>query len=206
MGGYNQQEEEMLRSCAIYNPMLDVWKEAAPMNVAKCAFAASSDRSGKHVFTFGGFDSEKRLSLIERYVVEANIWEVLSVSLRKPLSNSAAICHPAGSCSTSASDCIYILGGGHDEGFSKEVFTFTPQQPQSGGEYTLKVISEMESGKDLRNKVVIDGHFLYTIGGNNYKTERLNLITKIWELLPSYFPVITDNLDSWTCALTYTNS
>lgn len=186
MGGYNQQEEEMLRSCCIYNPALDAWRDAAPMNIAKCAFAASCDRAGKHVFTFGGFDSEKRLSLIERYSVEANTWEVLTVSLRKPLSNSAAICHPAagsGSSSSSSSDCIYILGGGHDEGFSKEVFTFTQQLSGGGGggEFSLKVISEMESGKDLRNKVVIDGHFLYTIGGNNYKSERLNLITNIWE-------------------------
>lgn len=63
----------------------------------------------------------------------------------------------------------------------------------------------MENGKDLRNKVVLSKHYLYTIGGNGYKTERLNLISKVWDTLPSYYPTVVDNLDSWACALTYTN-
>lgn len=73
-------------------------------------------------------------------------------------------------------DCIYILGGGTEEGFLREVYKFTcTPEPK------IDIFTEMDNGKDLRNKVIISKNYLYTIGGKSYKNERLNLITKIWE-------------------------
>jgi len=61
------------------------------MPTAKCAFAACVDFQGKAVYTFGGFDSEKRLDVIERFVLDTKKWETLKVQLSKPLSNAAAV-------------------------------------------------------------------------------------------------------------------
>ncbi|EAR92095.1 kelch motif protein (macronuclear) [Tetrahymena thermophila SB210] len=196
MGGYNMEAQKMLNSCYLYIPKIDQWSELAPMKIPKCAFAASLCSYGKYVYTFGGYDSQKRLNDIEKYTISTNTWEIINFKLPKHLSNCAAIHHPR----YASKDCIYILGGGHDEGFLKEVYKFT-----TSPEHKIEVIAEMENGKDLRNKVVLSKHHLYTIGGNGYKCERLNLISKVWDTLPSYYPNVVDNLDSWACALTYTN-
>ena len=69
-------------------------------------------------------------------------------------------------------DSILILGGGHDEGFSREIYEYKSDQ--------IITFAYMENGKDLRNKCVIYENLLYTIGGNYYKAEYLNLVNKQW--------------------------
>ena len=61
------------------------------MPTAKCAFAACVDYLGSAVYTFGGFDSEKRLDVIERFIINTKKWETLKLQLSKPLSNAAAV-------------------------------------------------------------------------------------------------------------------
>lgn len=81
----------MLNTCILYNNNLDSWTELPNMPTAKCAFAACVDFQGKAVYTFGGFDSEKRLDVIERFILDTKKWETLKVRLSKPLSNAAAV-------------------------------------------------------------------------------------------------------------------
>lgn len=132
------------------------------MHIPKCAFAAAVDSSRSFVFTFGGFDSSNRISTIEKYNILQDSWEILHVSLPQPLSNAAAI---------SFKESIFIVGGGHDEGFSHDVFKLNLENNE------LSAVTQMDAGKDLRNKLVRDGNYLYTIGGNNFQNHRLNLDT-----------------------------
>ena len=124
------------------------------MHIPKCAFAAAVDSSRSFVYTFGGFDSNNRISIIEKYNIAQDTWEILQVSLPQPLSNAAAI---------SFDESIFIVGGGHDEGFSHDVF-----QLDLASSDHLSSVAQMDAGKDLRNKLIRDGKYLYAIGGNNF--------------------------------------
>jgi hypothetical protein len=59
----------------------------------------------------------------------------------------------------------------------------------------------MNEGRDLRNKVCFIDEHAYAVGGLNSKAEKFNHKEKRWVPLPEY--PISDNLDSWACALTY---
>ena len=114
---------------------------------------------------------------------------MLKTSLHEPLSNSA--------CFSDQENHISILGGGYNHGFSLEVWTLDIQK--------LKWIesASMNDGRDLRNKLVVYGGSAYAIGGNSYKGEKLSLAKKDWAPIFSYQHLVPDNLDSWSCALSY---
>ena len=59
----------------------------------------------------------------------------------------------------------------------------------------------MNEGRDLRNKVCFVDEHAYAVGGLNSKAEKFNHKDKRWVPLTEY--PISDNLDSWACALTY---
>lgn len=61
----------------------------------------------------------------------------------------------------------------------------------------------MKEGRDLRNKAVYYKDCLYSIGGNDYTAERFNFLKNEWNPLPSYGTFLHDNLDSWSCAVSY---
>ena len=59
----------------------------------------------------------------------------------------------------------------------------------------------MNEGRDLRNKVCFIDENAYAVGGLNSKAERFNYKDKKWIPIPEY--PLSDNLDSWACAMTY---
>jgi len=59
----------------------------------------------------------------------------------------------------------------------------------------------MNEGRDLRNKVCFIDENAYAVGGLNSKAERFNYKDKKWIQIPEY--PLSDNLDSWACAMTY---
>ncbi len=59
----------------------------------------------------------------------------------------------------------------------------------------------MNEGRDLRNKVCFIDDHAYAVGGLNSKAEKFNYKEKRWVPLTEY--PLSDNLDSWACALTY---
>jgi len=59
----------------------------------------------------------------------------------------------------------------------------------------------MNEGRDLRNKVCFVDEHAYAVGGLNSKAEKFNHKDKRWIPLSEY--PLSDNLDSWACALTY---
>ena len=61
----------------------------------------------------------------------------------------------------------------------------------------------MNKGRDLRNKAIKFQNQIFTIGGNFYDGEKLDLREKGWEQLKPYNDLVNDNLDSWCCALSY---
>jgi hypothetical protein len=61
----------------------------------------------------------------------------------------------------------------------------------------------MSCGRDLRNKIVYYGGFIYAVGGNNCSGEKFDLANKKWIEIRSYQHLTMNNLDSWSCALTY---
>ena len=59
----------------------------------------------------------------------------------------------------------------------------------------------MVEGRDLRNKVCFIDDHAYAVGGLNSKAEKFNYRQRQWVQLTKY--PLSDNLDSWACALTY---
>lgn len=59
----------------------------------------------------------------------------------------------------------------------------------------------MNEGRDLRNKVCFVDNHAYAVGGLNSKAEKFNHKEKKWIQLNEY--PLSDNLDSWACAMTY---
>lgn len=59
----------------------------------------------------------------------------------------------------------------------------------------------MNEGRDLRNKVCFVDDNAYAVGGLNSKAERFSYKQKRWIPLTEY--PLSDNLDSWACAMTY---
>jgi hypothetical protein len=90
-----------------------------------------------------------------------------------------------------------LLGGGCNTGFSLEVFSFDPEK------LSFSSLPGMSQGRDLRNKAVIYDNCVYAVGGNNFTAEKLDLVNKTWIEVPSYKDYVINNLDSWSCALTF---
>jgi kelch-like protein 10 len=86
IGGYDGIENKFLRSCERYNVLTNEWNYFDSVNIARCAFSASSVNNSL-IFIFGGYDGTQRLDSIEKYDPEINKWEILGVTLRFPLSN-----------------------------------------------------------------------------------------------------------------------
>jgi len=186
IGGYDGPRNSFLSECEKYDLEKDTWVKVHSMNVARCAFSATSV-SNRYIYIFGGYDGTQRLGSIEKFNPEINTWVKLDVTLRFPLSNCA--------CFSPEKNKVVILGGGFSSGFSLAVEMFDIETETW---HTLPMMSE---GRDLRNKI---GYFkgnAYCVGGYNFKAEMFNLERGIWYSLPNY--LVADNLDSWSCALTY---
>ncbi len=59
----------------------------------------------------------------------------------------------------------------------------------------------MKQGRDLRNKAILHQGVVYCIGGNNYTSEKFNILKQEWRNVNTYKHFIVNNLDSWCCAL-----
>lgn len=186
IGGYDGASSVFLKTCEAYSVEKDTWEEISPMVVGKCAFSATVVNK-KNIFTFGGYDGTKRLDGIEKYEIETDKWRLLQQKLLFPLSNCA--------CFSPAVSKVVILGGGFSSGFSLQVKMIDIET----GKWTT--LPQMTEGRDLRNKVVYYKDFAYAVGGYNFGAEKLSLQKKEWMALPSY--LMNDNLDSWSCALTF---
>jgi len=55
IGGYDGINNKFLRSCERYNVLTNEWTYFDPMNIARCAFSASSVNAAL-IFIFGGYD------------------------------------------------------------------------------------------------------------------------------------------------------
>lgn len=188
LGGYDTFSSNFLSTCEKFNPDKNEWTFIKNMNIAKCAFAVTAVNN-KYIFTFGGYDGKDRLNIIEKYDLVSDIWSIYDLKLPQLLSN--------GACFSPKSDQIIILGGGYNNGFSLEVLSLDLEKK------TWTKLPAMSEGKDLRNKLVCHNNCLFAIGGNNYKAEKLSLIKNQWESLKSYANCYQDNLDSWSCALSF---
>lgn len=88
-----------------------------------------------------------------------------------------------------------MFGGGFSSGFSP----YVEQIDIKTGQW--KTLPIMNEGRDLRNKVCFIDENAYAVGGLNSKAERFNYKDKKWIQIPEY--PLSDNLDSWACAMTY---
>jgi kelch-like protein 10 len=61
----------------------------------------------------------------------------------------------------------------------------------------------MNKGRDLRNKAIKFKNEIYTIGGNFFDGEKLDLRSNSWEEIKPYNDLVSENLDSWCSALSY---
>jgi len=186
MGGYDGVQNVFLNSCEVYNVKKDEWRFFKPMNISKCAFSATVVNN-KFIYTFGGYDGQNRLDAIERYCIQDGDWLTLKLKLKFPLSNCACFCPEP--------DKVVVFGGGFSSGFSP----YVEQVDIKSGQW--KTLPVMNEGRDLRNKVCFVDEHAYAVGGLNSKAEKFNHKDKRWVPLTEY--PISDNLDSWACALTY---
>lgn len=189
MGGYNGKSGAFLKTCEKYVAKESKWIPICNMLTPRCAFAASS-LNGDKIIACGGYDGKKRLDSLEVYDPTANEWKLLTFKLPLPLSNLAAF--------NPYRDQIVILGGGLSTGFYLGVELLNLKT----GEWSKLV--PLKDGKDLRNKVIFANNAAYAIGGNNYTAEKLLIENNKWVAVKPY--EIQDNLDSWSCALTFGNT
>lgn len=188
LGGYDTFSSNFLSTCEKFNPDKNEWTFIKNMNIAKCAFAVTAVNN-KYIFTFGGYDGKERLNIIEKYDLVSDIWSIYDIKLPQPLSN--------GACFSPKSDQIVLLGGGYNNGFSLEVLSLDLEKK------VWNKFPSMSEGKDLRNKLVFHNNAIFAVGGNNYKAEKFSMIKNHWENLKSYANCYQDNLDSWSCALSF---
>ena len=188
LGGYDTFSSNFLSTCERFNPDKNEWTFIKNMNIAKCAFAVTSVNN-KFIFTFGGYDGKERLNIIEKYDLVSDVWCIFDMKLPQPLSN--------GACFSPKSDQIVLLGGGYNNGFSLEVMSLDLEKK------VWNKFPSMSEGKDLRNKLVFHNNCIFAIGGNSYKAEKFSLLKNAWESLRSYANCYQDNLDSWSCALSF---
>lgn len=150
LSGYDSKNKCMT-GCEVYDINKDEWKSIAPLNVPRCAFAVAVARN--KIWVMGGFNGIEQIKSIEVYEEAHNIWRIISVELRQPLANSAAV---------ASEHSIIILGGGCNEGFSLEAYELDVDS------LTITEISRMDTGRDLRNKAVLYAGDIYAVGGNKY--------------------------------------
>ncbi len=186
LGGYNGKTKSFLKNCEKYITKENKWVSIAPMNISRCAIAATA-LSYEKLAVCGGFDGKARLDSIELYDANVGKWTLLDQKLPLPLSNLAAF--------NPYSDTLVVLGGGLSTGFYMHVEMLNLKSR----EWTH--LAPLNYGKDMRNKVIFVNNAAYASGGNNYSAEKLLIDNNKWVLLPSYD--IPNNLDSWSCALTF---
>lgn len=133
------------------------------MNISKCAFSATVVNK-KYIYTFGGYDGQKRLDAIERYIFSEEAWELIRLKLKFALSNCA--------CYSPDKSKVIIFGGGFSSGFSPYVEMVDVEKEE------WKSLPTMIEGRDLRNKVVFTDGFAYAVGGLNRKAERFHFAKK----------------------------
>ena len=158
------------------------------MNVAKCAFAVTAIND-KYIFSFGGYDGKQRLNCIEKYDISKDEWSFFELKMPQSFSN--------GACYSIKSNEIVLLGGGYNSGFSLEVLVLDIEKK------IWSKLPKMNEGKDLRNKLAFYNNCIYAIGGNNFRSEKYSFSKGIWENIKSYAGCVQDNLDSWSCALSF---
>ena len=86
------------------------------------------------------------------------------------------------------------------DGYFSDILSFDLSTLQFGS------IAKMNTGRDLRNKIVYHNEEVFTVGG--YKTctaEKFNLRTKRWSAIKQYSSLVKDTLDSWYCTLIHEN-
>jgi len=188
LGGYNGSTNSFLNSCERFDLETGQWTAISDMMIPKCAFGATT-MANSFIFTVGGYDGTARLNIIERYDLKTDKWSILDVQTKEPLSNSA--------CFAYSDNLLMILGGGHNVGFSLEMYQLNVETCE------WKQFPSMADGKDLRNKVAVFNGDLYAMGGNNCTSEKFSLRKSEWSSFQSYTELTGDNLDSWTCALYY---
>ncbi|CAK69936.1 unnamed protein product (macronuclear) [Paramecium tetraurelia] len=188
IGGYDGTTKQMLSCCEQYSLAADEWKMIDPLQKQKCAFAAATALN-KYIYVFGGFDGRERQNTIERYSVKDNQWKVLEVKFKQGFSNAAALSYD--------DNQILILGGGSNQGFTNSLQVFDTNNQ------TIKVISMMTEGRDLRNKLITYNNDLYACGGNSNSIEKFSISQQVWTNLKSYDYLVQDNLDSWCSAFTF---
>ena len=130
-----------------------------PLNTPRCAFAAIV--CGGRIYVFGGYDGKERLSSIKVYSPDNNKWTVLSRKFFFP---------PCRTQQLLQKDVSYMfLGGGWSKGLNQEVFQFNTET------HELIYFQKMNKGRDLRNKAIKFQNQIFTIGGNFYDGEKLDL-------------------------------
>ena len=186
IGGYDGVKNLFLNECEKYCIFSNKWTKCASMLVPRCAFSATSVNN-KFIFIFGGYDGNQRLANIEKYNPELDTWTMINTLLKHQLSNSA--------CFSPTDNKVIVLGGGFSSGFSNSVEMLDIES------LAWIKVSQMNEGRDLRNKLTYYQGGVYCVGGYNFRAEVFHLVSNTWTQLPSY--LVSDNLDSWSSALTY---
>ena len=87
MGGYNSPCNKYLKSCEKYHVLEDRWTPMAEMAEQKAALSALHYQKKfkfiyfRYILAFGGFNGKNRLTTIEQFDIEKNIWIQLPLKL-----------------------------------------------------------------------------------------------------------------------------
>ena len=78
IGGYDANKNSFLSSCERYDLEKDKWEKIADFKLAKCAFAATAVQD-RYIYTFGGYDGNERLDMMEQYDVDSGEWTIFNL-------------------------------------------------------------------------------------------------------------------------------
>lgn len=111
-GGNDSHDD--LNLCERYSITENVWRQISPLNYKRNGSSALLIPEAKSIFVFGGNNKDLgSLDSIEKYELEFDKWDVISVKLRAPLHDLTSV-YLGGSK-------VMILGGNNESGISKGV-------------------------------------------------------------------------------------
>ncbi|XP_025096132.1 kelch-like protein 10 [Pomacea canaliculata] len=171
IGGFDGVE--YFNNCRVFDPVLKVWQEAAPMHAKRCYVSVAL--LNDFIYAMGGFDGHVRQNSVERYNPATNQW-----SLVQPMNHQRSDAR-----ATTLEGKIYICGGFNGQECLSSAEMYDPDTRQ----WTL--LNPMRNRRSGIGVIAYHG-CIYALGGFNGITrmntgERYCPQTRQWTPIPEMY-------------------
>ncbi|KAK7110160.1 kelch-like protein 10 isoform X2 [Littorina saxatilis] len=171
VGGFDGVE--YFNNCRVFDPIVRLWSEAAPMHAKRCYVSVSLVNDS--IYAMGGFDGHVRQNSVERYSPNTNQW-----SLVQPMNHQRS-----DASATTLEGKIYICGGFNGQECLSSAEMYDPDTRQ----WTL--LNPMRNRRSGIGVIAYHG-CIYALGGFNGITrmntgERYCPQTRQWTPIPEMY-------------------